>query len=278
MPTSVHIKKLLFLLAVGTIFAVALFWYINTYVYKSNASEDVVTVNLSTSTTAVNPSKDFMAIIDISGQKIVGLDFSLIYDGDLLTYFKEANPNESGIIQTPIIYDDIVLEKVSDANDIASGKKRLRVVLLSKNPANIPLSQRLSLKFTAKITGMATIELENNKFDAVGNKINNTPVDFTIDFQNSKSTISISVPPTPIPTSTHTPTSDPCPSFTSGNADCSLDGHITLVDFACFRYEYINHKVSDNCGGVQHKSADFNNSNSVTLFDFAIWRSSYINP
>lgn len=77
--------------------------------------------------------------------------------------------------------------------------------------------------------------------------------------------------PTAADTSIPTPTTDTCPHFSQGNADCSSDGIIGLMDFVCWRYEFINKIVADNCGGDQHKSADFNQNNNTDLFDFVIW-------
>ena len=73
--------------------------------------------------------------------------------------------------------------------------------------------------------------------------------------------------PTPQNTNTPTPTIDPCPHFSQGNADCSADGLIGLMDFVCWKYEYQRGEPAENCG----PSADFDNSGTTNLFDFVIW-------
>ncbi|MDP4011377.1 MAG: hypothetical protein Q8P72_04080 [Candidatus Roizmanbacteria bacterium] len=79
----------------------------------------------------------------------------------------------------------------------------------------------------------------------------------------------------PILTYTPTPNIDSCPNFSKGNANCDPEGKVNLIDFICWRYEYINNKVAASCGGGEHKRADFNQDNTVTLFDFAIWLATF---
>ncbi len=401
-------RKIISLIIVAILASISIFWYFNRYIYKSRAGENTVKVNLSTSEPTVPTAKDFFTSINLSDQKIAALDFSLVYDSTRMNYYKETHPNESGIVQIQTIYDDVTLEEVKDAVELGAGKKRLRIVLLSTANTDIKVGQIISLKFTSKAEGTASFELEKNKFFVAGTDINGNPADFSIEFQNNTTSITISNPPTPTPTITPTPTPtcsgynyfdepasnttiikgstillkgwarfcygpagqgvrnrvdlhlfdvtgntaikavagsvdsenridtssycgsgnlnsngwkynwtvdippgsymlkstavndagnncklrseknitiinptptiDPCPNFAKGNANCDPQGSITLADFACWRYEYINHEVEDGCGGAQKKSADFNSSNSVTLFDFAISRSSYSRP
>ncbi|MDP4011091.1 MAG: hypothetical protein Q8P72_02575 [Candidatus Roizmanbacteria bacterium] len=273
-------RKIISLIIVAILASISIFLYLNRYIYKSKAGENTVKVNVSTSEPTVPTAKDFFTVINLSDQKIAALDFSLVYDGTRINYYKETHPDGSGIIQTPSNFNDIAIEDITSAVDLGSGKKRLRIVLLSSVNTDIKVGQIISLKFTSKATGMASFELEKNKFFVAGIDINGNPADFGIEFQNNTASITISNPPTPTPTATNTPTptTAPCPNFAKGNANCDPQGSISLADFACWRYEYINHKVADGCGGAQKKSADFNSSNSVTLFDFAIWRSSYSRP
>lgn len=78
--------------------------------------------------------------------------------------------------------------------------------------------------------------------------------------------------PTIANTSAPTPTAGLCPNFSQGNANCDSEGKITLGDFICWRYEFINQQVANGC-----RKADFDEDGKVTLLDFMIWRTTFIN-
>ena len=80
-----------------------------------------------------------------------------------------------------------------------------------------------------------------------------------------------SVPPTSTPTRTPTPV-DTCLYFQYGDANC--DENVDVLDYICWRYEYINGAVTPNCGD---KGSDFDSLYGVDLFDFTIWRNYFVN-
>lgn len=69
----------------------------------------------------------------------------------------------------------------------------------------------------------------------------------------------------PSPTTTVSPTVQPCPNKSIGDANC--DGSVSLVDFEIWRKEYLGTLISVN--------ADFDTSGVVNLADFQIWRNGY---
>jgi hypothetical protein len=79
------------------------------------------------------------------------------------------------------------------------------------------------------------------------------------------------VPPTAVPP-TATPTSDPCPQFAQGNANC--DSVISTADYQCFKANFSAQKIglTPTPPGSCVRLADFNSDGYVNLLDFAIWR------
>lgn len=72
--------------------------------------------------------------------------------------------------------------------------------------------------------------------------------------------------------STVTPSPTPvCPRKAQGNATCDAEGKIDILDYVCWREEYLRQVIVPGCRG-----ADFDGIGGVSVLDYTIWFSSYI--
>lgn len=287
--------KILLYAVVGIIAIGSFFWYINNNAEKSSAADTNLSVSLLGSTQSVTKGGTFSITLEATNPDydIVASDVYLSYDINALSYM--------GYEQiTPDYFDDELTNELKPIE--ATTRQAIHLVHVSKEA--IAKNGVGIFRFTFKADQVGDTNITLNMFPPTKSsmygiqKTNNQPVEFNIVPDTITKLITIqdgptatpvpatntpvpptltSVPPTatetptPINTNTPVPTIDTCPNFAEGNANCSADGLVSLIDFACWRYEYISKEVADGC-----TSADFDTKNGVTLFDFAIWRVAFI--
>lgn len=305
--SSKALKGVAIIFGVGAfIFAVFLsYQYMNK---ASKATTPVVTYNIragSCTTSAglnkcnleIQKNDTFDVIFELNSAEIMsGADLYFRYNepaSNVLEYINHTDTTNS--------FGTTVIEKV---HHHLKDSKLLHLVVVNKgNNAALKNTALITLHFKAINTGTSYVNMLTSASTIVGpvdpleyeispQNLPGTPEDKMANIYHAYITVIDStfgatntpipptatntpVPPTstPVPpTATAVPTTDPCPNLLAGNASCDSDGVVDLIDFACWRYEFINRSVANNCG-----SADFNINGKTDLYDFTIWRSGFIN-
>lgn len=202
------LKRILFGL-IGVAVIAAMFWYVNTYVYKFYASNPTVNVDSSTTVAKVPQGSDFNVVLAFSNANIKAIDaidLVVTYDKDKLTYQNNVSSLPVSNYFRPPSYSNI--------KEVGNNKSQLRLILLANDNVTPQKNLTLNLKFKALTPGVATIAVENNTTIA-GTDGSNKAVTYDENLDNATKQITIEAPGsgTPIitqaPTSTIAPTSNP---------------------------------------------------------------------
>ncbi|MFA9289371.1 MAG: dockerin type I domain-containing protein [Weeksellaceae bacterium] len=150
-----HMLKILSFILVTGISATGLFWYINEYIYKSSASFPIVQATMVAPTESVM-GDEFNVSVRLSGQQVSGVELYLLYSGDVVKYYKEDHPTESGMTQLPASYfAPPVVETISDQG---RGTKLLKLTLVTLGQQTVSDVQ-LNFRFTGKVAGASAFTM-----------------------------------------------------------------------------------------------------------------------
>ncbi len=191
-------------IAIVFLFSILAMWkYINTYLYKSKAANPQVQLGFmepfpvaSPQTTVIKPGEEFFLPVFVGsggGEMISGIELHLTYTPGLqYTSFDLAN-------QSPLLFD----EKVDERND---GSGDLKIVLVAKKGAgSLQASTTFYLKFKSPNAGTVTFTMDRANSVVVGSSLSNPKFDFKEGDVTTKSiTIGAEATSTPVPTATPT--------------------------------------------------------------------------
>jgi hypothetical protein len=191
-----QLKKLvIFITAIVTVFGS--FYIVNKYIYKSKATEDIVTVNFVPNNISVGPDQNFSVGVSMntnnSAKGISAAELVLRFNkdsGDLVEYVAQ----NTTIATTPENYFTEVLAQEVSESDTTSDERVLKLSLIARSPnQDLSSSVLVTLNFKTKYNpGTSKIELSNESSTIVG--LTGTDADhaFTIDSTNATTNISIS--------------------------------------------------------------------------------------
>ena len=284
-----NVLKKIFFLAIGLGVLGGLFWYVNTYVYKSKASYPLANFTLTAAPATINveESKDFVVSFNVSGQKVYAIELFLEYDPNLVEYFTEYGQgsgfSEVKAAEAANFFDSPLIETVSAIP--GTSKKQLKLSIISKytDTANPDWKTNVTanLKFRAKNPGTATIlVMKGEGFTELAGAYSGSATYFDIPDGNIQAVVQIngpaatatpttgpgtptvtSVPPTATPTTgagtptvTRAPTAQPTRS--NGIENVTLNMKV--------RFQGVIDKPRDNTNQINVEVALVSNDNSYT--------------
>src|SRR3989344_5869285 len=129
-------RVILSLIGVGVI--AAMFWYVNTYIYKFYASTDVVTIDVTSTEDTVGVNSQFAFNVILSGPKIETVDLVMNLDPERVEFVDE-------IVSVPPNYFKAKVEY----QKLDTATKKLRVIILPNDTTATQSNIQLILKFKA---------------------------------------------------------------------------------------------------------------------------------
>ncbi len=152
-PLLIKTMKRILLGLIGVAVIGAMFWYVNTYIYKFYATSPTINVQSGTQT-SVKVGENFRANLTFSNQNIKAIDainLILTFDKDKLSFQNEIIVLPDGNYFKP------TTGVVSDAG---TNKSQLRLLLLANENVTPQKSLSVNILFKALQAGTATIKVE----------------------------------------------------------------------------------------------------------------------
>jgi hypothetical protein len=191
------VVKRVLLLTLGIITISTSFFIVNKYIYKSKATEDIVTVGFTPNNISVGTNQNFSVGVSMntnnSAKGISAAELVLRFNkesGDLVEYIAQ----NTSIATTPENYfSDVLIQEVTDS-DATSDEKILKLSLIARSPnQDLSSSILVTLNFKTKYTpGTSKIELSKASSTIVGLTGTDADHTFTIDSTTATTNVSIS--------------------------------------------------------------------------------------